>query len=175
MRLVDAGGRVYAQEQARIAAGPNGAARVAAVDWLILNVREDLFFLDLSLADSRGALLAANRYLFSMTASLEPMLGQETTTLTAGMECRGTDCHRIVLSNTGRRAALGVWLEDARPLDGSGYVYFDDNYLFLLPGETREVTAAWSGDPIGPRPGGRQIRVSGWNFEQLLIGDDGIS
>ncbi len=164
MRLVDVCGKVYAQEQARLAAGPNGATRLATVDWLILNMREELFFLDLALADAHGALLATNRYLFSMTSSLEPMLEHGATMVSARMEqCQ--ERWRIVLSNTGPRSAFGVWLEDARPLGSTGYVYFDDNYLFLLPGETREVTAAWSGIPACER----QVRVSGWNCEELLI------
>ena len=46
------------------------AARVASVDWLVLNLGSELFFLDLALDDAEGRRVASNRYLFSLTGGL---------------------------------------------------------------------------------------------------------
>jgi beta-mannosidase len=51
-------------------------------------------------------------------------------------------------------SALGVVLEDARPLDAPGWVVFDDNVVDLLPGETRELRVE---GPVG------ELRIEGWN------------
>lgn len=42
---------------------------------------------------------------------------------------------RLVLENQGPFVAAGVWMEDAEETKEEGYVYFGQNYLYLLPGE----------------------------------------
>jgi len=47
-------------------------------------------------------------------------------------------------------------------------VTWQDNYISLLPGEKREVTATYRADQIGKNSFGRPdavVRVSGWNLE----------
>jgi hypothetical protein len=51
-------------------------------------------------------------------------------------------------------AALGLVIEDARPVDESGWVTFSDNVLDLLPGEERRIEL---GGPAG------SLVVEGWN------------
>ena len=49
-----------------------------------------------------------------------------------------------VLRNTGAIAALGVVVEDARPLEARGWVVFADNVFDLLPGEERSIGTSGS-------------------------------
>jgi len=60
----------------------------------------------------------------------------------------------VRLRNEGDVAALGIVLEDARPLDEPGWVLFDDNVLDLLPDEAREIRVE---GPVGA------LRIEGWN------------
>jgi hypothetical protein len=62
--------------------------------------------------------------------------------------------HKLLLRNAGAVAALGIVLEDARPVDEPGWVTFSDNVLDLLPGEERELEVA---GPVG------DLRAEGWN------------
>jgi beta-mannosidase len=46
-----------------------------------------------------------------------------------------------------------------RPAGAPGFVYFDDNYFSLLPGETRTIRADWRNVPEHAR----HLSVQGWN------------
>jgi beta-mannosidase len=92
----------------------------------------DVFLLD----------LGTNRYVMSRSENLAPLLDLPRATI----EVEGG-----VLRNTGKVAALGVVVEDARPLDAPGWVTFDDNVFDLLPGEERSLGV--SGDLV----------AEGWN------------
>jgi hypothetical protein len=58
-----------------------------------------------------------------------------------------------------------VWIEDARDVNISGYVYFDDNYFCLLPEESRAVTVTWTDVPVEER----RLEIAGWNTQRLLL------
>ena len=47
---------------------------------------------------------------------------------------------KVFLKNTGTQAVVGLKLEDSREPDGKNFLFFDDNYFYLLPGETKLVT-----------------------------------
>ncbi|HSJ55904.1 MAG TPA: glycoside hydrolase family 2 protein, partial [Anaerolineae bacterium] len=69
------------------------------------------------------------------------------------------------LTNTDSPAAFCVWVEDARPVDAAGGAFFDDNYLTLLPGETRQVAVTWHGVPEPAR----QLTIAGWNTDEITL------
>ena len=120
----------------------------------------DVCFLDLQLLASDGTILSTNRYIFSRTANLAPLLACPPTRLSASSF--GED---LMVTNCGETTAMFVWLEDSRDLSLSGYAYFDDNYFCLLPGESRTVKVTWMGVPAGEQC----LEVSGWNTERLLL------
>jgi beta-mannosidase len=90
-----------------------------------------------------------NRYVMTTADTLAPLLDLPQARLVAE---RAGDV--LTLRNDGDVAALGIVLEDARPLDAPGWVLFDDNVHDLLPGETREVRIE---GPVG------ELRIEGWN------------
>ena len=126
-RFVDLDGRVVA--------GVEEGELVAPLDAFA----HDVFLLD----------LGPNRYVMTRTDSLEPLLDLPTARIDLV-----ADSNYRVLRNVSGTAALGVVLEDARPLGSPGWVTFSDNVLDLLPGEERAI------DVSGPAG---ELRVEGWN------------
>jgi beta-mannosidase len=126
-RLVDLDGRVVAESE--------GGEIAAPLDAFGHNV----FVLD----------AGGNRYVMSRTADLAPLLSLPRAELR--VERAGDS---LLLRNVGGPAALGVVIEDARPVDEPGWVTFSDNVLDLLPGEERRIVV---GGPSG------ELVVEGWN------------
>jgi beta-mannosidase len=157
-RLIGASGVVVHELRMPVELPANAAARLAAVDWPLADLGEDVFFLDLALTGTDGTLLSANRYPYSRTADLIPLLALPTTAVNVELT-RQAGAWQIVLRNTGPQAALGLRLDDGRTLDDRGYVYFDDNYFYLLPGEVQTIQATWRDVP----PAARRLAISAWN------------
>jgi len=165
--LLDARGNVQATSTTAAAIRPNGATRLASFAAPLGSLDTDWFFLDLALTDGEGRSLAENRYVFSRTSDLRPLLEAPATTLRAELPSEETeDGFAIRLTNDGDVAALRVRLEDERELGREGYVFFQDNDFDLLPGESREVRVASAGVPAGERA----VSLRGWNTERIRIG-----
>jgi len=126
-RFVDLEGRVVAEvEEGELVAPLDAFAH-------------DVFVLD----------LGANRYVMTRTETLEPLLDLPRAEIDLV-----ADSNYRVLRNVSGTAALGVVLEDARPLAAPGWVTFSDNVIDLLPGEERVVEV---GGPVG------ELAFEGWN------------
>jgi beta-mannosidase len=123
-RFVDLDGRVVAEVEEGDLVAPLDA------------FAHDVFLLDLG---------PRSRYVMTRTENLAPLLELPRASLSFDGQ---------TLSNDGDTAALGVVLEDARPLGEAGWVTFSDNVLDLLPGETR---------PIEVRGPVASVLVQGWN------------
>jgi beta-mannosidase len=120
-------------------------AVVAETDGGELAAPLDAFAHDVFLLDLEGR----NRYVMTRTDDLAPLLALPATELRVEL-CDGT----LTVANAGGVTAIGAVLEDARPLDASGWVVFSDNVLDLLPGEERTIRIE---GPVG------EVRVEGWN------------
>jgi exo-1,4-beta-D-glucosaminidase len=79
----------------------------------------------------------------------------------------GTGTARVTLRNTGQSVAFFTRLqvtgkggEEAVP------VLWEDNYLSLLPGETRTVTATYRVRDLGGAP--PSVVVTGWNVHRTV-------
>lgn len=164
MQLLGTRGDVYTARTAPILFESNCAARVAVLQEPLKHIPEDVFFLDLQLLDSGGVLLCSSRYVFSRTATLEPLFACPATTVSISSSMR-EDEQFLTLTNDGETAAMFVWLEDARDLNAPGYVYFEDNYFCLLPNESRTVTITWTDVPREER----RLDIAGWNTERISL------
>ncbi len=165
-RLVGADGAVYHEQvtPARVAA--NGARRLVTFACPLADVSEDVFLLDLSLSGADGAEFSRNRYLFSKTDDLVPLLRVPATTMDvrADKDDAG-DRWDVRIENTGAHAALLVRVEDARPLDAGSYLYASDNDFVLLPGESVTIAAEWDDVPAAEQ----RLEVSGWNTATMSV------
>lgn len=162
--LLDADGRPIASGQIQSTLPANSHARFGAFSCPLDKVTTDLFILDLTLTDPSGRTRAHNRYLFSKTADLAPLLNQAETELTVRAE-HEVDHTVLTLTNTGAAPAMFIRLDDARPLGSTGAVYFSDNHLSLLPGEQRQVRVDWSRVP----PAERRLEVKGLNTPKVVV------
>jgi beta-mannosidase len=159
-------GRNLYDKTLRVNCADNQSQAQLTVTLLPELVQGDLFLLDLALWGESGDLLATNRYLFSRTDTLAPMVeGLPAARVKARVEKNGKNW-LVMVENTSDQAALWLWLEAEKPdLRAPGYAYFEDNYFCLLPGEQRTVRVRWSGIPDMAR----MIRCTGWNFGAISI------
>ena len=164
LSLLGTDGSVYAERAESVSFGGNRAAKLLALQEALEIIREEVFFLDLQLFDADGAPLCHNRYVFSRTTNLTPLLTCPPAMLEVSSSV-AADEHILTLTNSGEMTAMFIWLEDVHDLNASGYVYFDDNYFCLLPGERRAVTVTWKDVPVNKR----KLDVSGWNTEAILL------
>jgi len=164
-RLVGAGGSVYGAGAWTGAVAPSRPERITTAEALLDRMADDIFFLVLALYDSAGAKLSDNRYTFSRTSNLQPLFRVPATAVEAIKREIGADRWELRLTNKGAHAAVQLHLEDARPLDGKGWIYFSDNDFTLLPGETASIVADWSGVPVAER----RIELAGWNTDTQWI------
>jgi len=125
--------------------------------------RERLVLVRLTLTDEHGVLQSSNDYWPGLTAAdqqrLTALAPQPLT-----LKARSVDSpdHRLVsvtLRNTGHGPALAAKIT---VLDGRGArvlpIYYDDNYLTLMPGEERKVDVRC---PAGPAC--ERVVLRGWN------------
>ena len=70
---------------------------------------------------------------------------------------------RVTVRNPGKEVAFMVHLRLARGKGGEDVVpvFWDDNYVTLLPGEHRELTATY--DPSALAGATPAVEVDGWN------------
>ena len=163
-RIVGLDGRCHAEWQQPAVIPANAASQQMSLACHLDQIDSLVFFLDLALVDAKGRALATNRYSFTRADSLAPLLAVPPTTLEIRSDAQG-DAWTLTLTNTGRQIALYAWLEDSRPLQTSGGVFFDDNHLSLFPGETCAIHATWQ----AVLPAERQITLSGWNFARQNV------
>jgi len=68
------------------------------------------------------------------------------------------------VSHTGGPAALGLTLDDDRPIDMAGWAEASDGWFDLLPGESRTVRVRWADAPREDR----RLRLHGWNVDVVV-------
>jgi beta-mannosidase len=163
-QIVGLDGQVYVKWGERVTFDANASKRLLSLEWGLNALREDVFFLDLSLSNSTRAPLCHNRYAFTKATNLTPLLTLCATELTLQKTIQG-DTWICEIANTGAQTAFGVWLADSREVGTPGYVYFDDNYFSLFPGETRTIRVNWEGIASAER----QLSIEGWNFEAMTL------
>lgn len=126
-------------------------------------IADKIFYLVLTAYGKEGVVLAENRYLFTKT-TLAELLALEATQVKVSLvaEDAGKKA-RLVLENQGPFVAAGVWMEDAEETKEEGYVYFGQNYLYLLPGERQSILVEKNCDNE------KKIRISSWNTGEKIV------
>jgi hypothetical protein len=165
-RVVSLDGRTLARRHDRLDAPANQTTTLAPLDLPRLLSKEGVVLVELVLTDARGRRLSDNLYWQGRDeASLQGLnaLGIQPLRVTAhSTDLDGETAVQVTLQNPGGTPALAAKLT---LVDGAGQrilpAFYSDNYVSLLPGETREIEVRYKG---GRRASAR-INLRGWNVE----------
>jgi hypothetical protein len=128
--------------------------------------------IELELKDAAGEFLSDNLYwLGADSASYRELNRLPPATLavtaTSGVSGGSIRVH-VELRNTGSAVALANKMTILNAADGSRILpeYFSDNYISILPGETRDVEVEF---PAAAEHGAAQLSIRGWNLAPETI------
>jgi hypothetical protein len=134
--------------------------------------RTDLVLVKLEARSGDGLLVSDNLYWLGEESSSYRRLNrlpaaQISASATYSLET-GTGHVHLRLQNQGSTAALANKATLVNAGDGSRILpaYFSDNYVSLLPGETREIEIEYPGKAAQGAP---QISLRGWNLEPRTV------
>ena len=186
-RIYRTDGECLGEGSSIITIPPESSTVVSEVTWTPpASLSGEVILLNLELMDPHGTVVARNLYTFAVgtpggaagsapfsSAPLRGLLRAPATKIRLSVD-RGREVDRqggrfpIEVENAGPHPALFVTLEaDA----GDGIrLHFEDNYLFLAPGERRKTSVSL-GSHVGkpPRflPAG-MVRAKAWNSDQVV-------
>jgi archaellum component FlaF (FlaF/FlaG flagellin family) len=170
-RIVSLDNRRLAERSDSVTVAANSVATLPPLDLQPLLAREGLVLVKLSLTDSRGVLLSDNTYWQGRdAASHRRLMDLPPQAIAVSARAHNTDDGsqvEVTLTNNGRSPALEAKITMLD--DGGGRVlpvYYDDNYIALLPGETRRIEVAC---PSGSAPRCARVALRGWNAVPLNI------
>jgi hypothetical protein len=172
-------GTVAYQHESPVTALPSSATNLGAVQFPA--TVSAVHFLKLELKDSTGKLISRNFYWRSLPEHPDDFTAMEkmpTVTLEAKGEYKDADGKRMVtvtLHNASANLAVMAHLQLRRKTSGERVlpVYYSDNYISLVPNESRTVTieAAISAfkdeTPL--------VMVDGWNVSVATTTSGGVS
>jgi len=172
-RVVSLGNRALLTRIDKVELPPNDIVTLEPLDLRKALEKEGVVLVELSLTDAKGAVLSSNIYWPSQSSTdLQRLteLADQPLALTARAirtsSAEGTRL-RITLQNRGRLPAL---LAKLTLLDAARNrvlpVYYTDNYVTLLPGESRNVEASC------PAQGKAcaSVALRGWNVTPTELG-----
>ena len=113
----------------------NGTKEVLNIQVPIREAMTELVLLRLWVFEGNNSLLSENEYLFTLGKNLGPVFQLPRPKLKIQQE---EDI--LVLQNQGEHAVLYLFLSDDEELPQTDYLYFDTNYLCLMPKEERRVS-----------------------------------
>ena len=133
---------------------------------------EGVVLVNLELRNSAGEVVSRNLYWLGADSASYRRLNRlplASLSATAKSTRAGDEVRvQIELHNTGTAAALASKLTLLNATDGSRILpaYFTDNYVSLLPGETRQIEVTY---PAKSATGPAQLSVRGWNLTKQVI------
>jgi hypothetical protein len=141
------------------------------LDLAPLFASDGVILVKLELHNSSGEIISDNFYwLGANNASYRGLnrLAPASLTVTAKSTSTGGNASvRVELRNTGTVASLATKLT---LLDAEGSrilpAFYSDNYVSLLPGETREIDIEY---PVKAATGTAQLSIRGWNLTQQRV------
>ena len=129
-----------------------------------------VFFVKLELRNAKGGLISDNFYWLRAEGTQDLKALQSLPAVKLQATCKVGACGaetvaRIKVTNSMDQIAFFVQLALTQRRGGAEIlpVLWDDNYVCLLPGESREVTATIAAKDAGKE--GPMLEVGGWNIE----------
>jgi hypothetical protein len=169
-RVLSLQGRMLFEKTDRIDAPANDVMTLGPLELQHALAEERVVFVELTLTDSTGARISNNLYWESAAESdlgrLNEMPTQSLQLSATAPASVGASAVTIKLTNAGPTPAL---LAKLTLLDSAGKrvlpVYYEDNYLSLLPGESRDIQATC------PDAGEKCVAVAlrGWNIAPASV------
>lgn len=162
IRIFALDGRLVADRTDKVTAEANSAEEGAALP----DTGADPVFVKLELRDAQGALRSENFYWqAAQPATLRKLSEMAPMKVVLSATVRRTEDSTLVtvtLSNQGGQVAVmnKVTLRHASTGDRVLPAYASDNYMPLLPGETRRLEVEC---PANVPPGDLQVELAGWN------------
>ena len=165
-RIVALDGRTLATRRDRLSAPANQTTTLAPLELAPYLTRNGVVLVALSLEDSRGRAISENLYWQARDeASMQALdtLQPQPLRLAAHASTAGQDMAvRVRLRNPGSIPALAAKLT---LVDEAGRrilpAFYSDNYVSLLPGESREIEIRYA----RTHAGAAAIKLRGWNVE----------
>jgi len=133
---------------------------------------EGIVLVKLELRNSSGEMVSENFYwLGAESASYRRLnrLAPSSLSAIAKSSRNREEIHvRVTLKNTGNVVSLADKLTLVNAADGSRILpaYFTDNYVSLLPGESREIEIVY---PAKAASGAAQLAIRGWNIQGQTV------
>jgi Exo-beta-D-glucosaminidase Ig-fold domain len=169
-RILSLDGHPLAERVDQVNVAANSVATLQPIDLHAWLEKNGIALVQLKLTDSHHAILSNNLYWQSKDSANEHRL-TELSPQPIAISARLTSPHEgpvvdVLLENQGREAALAIKLT---MLDDAGArvlpVYYQDNYISLLPGESRRISVRC------PKSSGQcaQIAVRGWNAQANTV------
>ncbi|MER5911417.1 discoidin domain-containing protein [Streptomyces sp. NPDC001982] len=165
-RCYDVSGRQVAPEQRqKLDLAPSATTEAFTAGWT--DGLPDFHLLRLRLTDARGGLLSENTYWRYRDPHAMQALNKAPQTRVS-VDITDTDesgaRHELTARVTNRGSSVAAMVRlsllDARSGERVLPTLYSDNYLWLLPGESRTVTASW---PAPALTSGPKLRLEGFN------------
>jgi exo-1,4-beta-D-glucosaminidase len=185
--LYDFGLRRRFSREAKTDVASDGVARVLTIPDSAFDPVSPVYFVDLTLADRAGTILSRNFYWLSPKqdtydwaatdykytpvtsyedfAALQKLPNSQLAVSATEESKASPPAVRVHLRNTSTHLAFQVHLA-IQPKGGDSEilpVFWDDNYIELMPGESRDITARYL--PSQSLSDAPELIVSGWNIE----------
>ena len=171
-------GSVQYQHDFDVAAAASTATTLEPVSWPT-NLSA-VHFIKLELRDAMGKLISDNFYWHGLPEQqddLEALGSLSTVTLDAKItrsDVEGKSHLLVTLHNPGAQVALMTHLQLRRKGSGERVlpVYYSDNYVSLLPGESKDITIEVATSDL--KGDGALVLVDGWNVGVKASSSTGI-
>ncbi|HYM78480.1 MAG TPA: LamG-like jellyroll fold domain-containing protein [Candidatus Dormibacteraeota bacterium] len=142
------------------------------LDLAPLLASEEMVIVTLELRDAQSEVVSRNFYWLGAQSSSYRRLNRlapASLSATAKSTRAGDSIHvQVELRNTGTIVSLQTKLTLLSAVDGTRILpaYYSDNYVSLLPGETRQIEIEY---PVKSAPGPAQIALRGWNLAAQTV------
>jgi hypothetical protein len=163
-RVFSTGGKPLMEKQSTVSPAANAETPALPLDLTAAMDSEGTVLIKLELKDASGKLLSDNFYWLAKSRyDYAPMDAMTPATLLVTAkstpDADGDHHATITLTNPGTEPALAAKLTLLNPA-GERILpaYYSDNYISLLPGETKTITIAY------PTAGPASVALRGWNI-----------
>lgn len=158
--LRDFHGAVHALQTVHCDCPSNGSKKLLDFNASLVELKTDLFFLEMSICSTDGDKNTHSRILYTKDENLRGLFAQASTALKVERVR-----NLLYLTNTGSNVALSIRLASTGELEGQRWDHFEDNYFHLFPGESKTVGVI----NTSPEVGETQISIKGWNTQEFKV------